>query len=233
MVKINGVQLSCGHEANGVDCYLTQDAAKIPWSTLVQRVVPGCNHNIESRCSEDGILVELFDITDVTKYVEEASELVITLAHDLVMMVRAVVHVPYPARFNVPILNAHCYATKLVARASSAVLGHVIIKEHVLCHVEHLVLGYLAISDVPILYLICGHQCPSICGESCPEDYCQICSAKQDDRVDLLEMKSYNDIDLDETPIVVLICGHFFTAETLDGMIGMSEFMTWRGLEHL
>jgi hypothetical protein len=57
----------------------------------------------------------------------------------------------------------------------------------------------------------------------CPEGYCHICSVKDDARVDLLEMKSYNQIDLDETPIVVLGCGHFFTAETLGGHVGMGE----------
>lgn len=36
-------------------------------------------------------------------------------------------------------------------------------------------------------------------------------------------MKTYSEINVDETPIVVLGCGHFFTAETLDGMIGMSD----------
>jgi hypothetical protein len=34
-------------------------------------------------------------------------------------------------------------------------------------------------------------------------------------------MKSYNEIDVEETPIVVLGCGHFFTAETLDGHVGI------------
>lgn len=34
-------------------------------------------------------------------------------------------------------------------------------------------------------------------------------------------MKSYAEIDLSGTPIVVLGCGHFFTAESLDGMMGM------------
>lgn len=34
-------------------------------------------------------------------------------------------------------------------------------------------------------------------------------------------MKTYGEINLDETPIVVLGCGHFFTAETLDGHMGM------------
>jgi hypothetical protein len=36
-------------------------------------------------------------------------------------------------------------------------------------------------------------------------------------------MKSYREIDVDETPVVVLGCGHFFTAESLDGLLGMSE----------
>lgn len=46
---------------------------------------------------------------------------------------------------------------------------------------------------------------------------------KQDARVDLLEMKTYAEIDVNETPIVVLGCGHFFTAETLDHLIGMHD----------
>ena len=71
--------------------------------------------------------------------------------------------------------------------------------------------------------LYCGHQCPGICGEECPEGHCQICSDRKDARVDLLEMKTYGEIDLDETPVLVLGCGHFFTAETLDGHVGMTE----------
>lgn len=40
--------------------------------------------------------------------------------------------------------------------------------------------------------------------------------------MDLLELRSYTEIDLDETPIVVIDCGHFFTAESLDGMVFMN-----------
>jgi hypothetical protein len=36
-------------------------------------------------------------------------------------------------------------------------------------------------------------------------------------------MKTYKEIDLAETPIVALGCGHFLTAETLDGLMGMDE----------
>ncbi|EEQ35140.1 Ab1-133 [Microsporum canis CBS 113480] len=71
--------------------------------------------------------------------------------------------------------------------------------------------------------LSCGHQCPGICGEECAEGYCQKCSARLDARVDFLEMKSYGEIDVDESPIVVLGCGHFFTAESLDGLMSMGE----------
>ncbi len=84
--------------------------------------------------------------------------------------------------------------------------------------------------------LSCGHQCPGLCGETCPEGYCQACDQRSDARVDLLEFKEYRDIDLDETPIVVLSCAHFFTAESLDGLSHMSAVYTqdatgvWAGL---
>jgi hypothetical protein len=42
-------------------------------------------------------------------------------------------------------------------------------------------------------------------------------------------MKTYQEIDLDETPIVVLGCCHFFTAETLDGMLQMLEVYKFDG----
>ncbi|KAF2175098.1 NFX1-type zinc finger-containing protein 1 [Zopfia rhizophila CBS 207.26] len=36
-------------------------------------------------------------------------------------------------------------------------------------------------------------------------------------------MKTYAEIDVNETPIIVLGCGHFFTTETLNGLIGMHD----------
>ena len=40
---------------------------------------------------------------------------------------------------------------------------------------------------------------------------------KLDAQVDMLEFRNYSEIDLSETPVVALACGHFFTTETLDG----------------
>ncbi|KAH6847784.1 hypothetical protein B0I37DRAFT_151316 [Chaetomium sp. MPI-CAGE-AT-0009] len=74
--------------------------------------------------------------------------------------------------------------------------------------------------------LECGHQCPSFCGEECPQDLCQLCCTHKDARVDLMEFKTYGEIDLNDTPIAILGCGHFFTGETLDGMLGMSNVYT-------
>ncbi|PMD52451.1 uncharacterized protein K444DRAFT_636304 [Hyaloscypha bicolor E] len=53
--------------------------------------------------------------------------------------------------------------------------------------------------------------------------YYHTCASRDDTRVDLLEMKTYGEIDPDKAPIVVLGCGHFFTAETLNGLMGMGE----------
>lgn len=46
---------------------------------------------------------------------------------------------------------------------------------------------------------------------------------KLDAQVDMLEFKDYAEINLDETPVVALGCGHFFTAETLDGAYGFRK----------
>ncbi len=71
--------------------------------------------------------------------------------------------------------------------------------------------------------LSCGHQCPGICGEMCVEGYCHQYSNKLEARVDFLEMKSYGEIDVDETPVVVLGYGHFFIAESLNRILGILE----------
>lgn len=77
--------------------------------------------------------------------------------------------------------------------------------------------------------LACGHQCPSVCGEICPNiKYCQICAtdAIKDTEVDLIMFETYRNIELDETPVIFLKCGHFKTVESLDGMLELSAAYT-------
>lgn len=42
--------------------------------------------------------------------------------------------------------------------------------------------------------------------------------------VDLLELANYEDIDLDVTPCIFASCGHFLTAQSMDGQMSMAEY---------
>lgn len=74
-------------------------------------------------------------------------------------------------------------------------------------------------------HLLCGHQCPSLCGETCPEAYCQTC-ASDDVRqqvVDMLEMKTFEEIDLEE-PCIIAPCGHILTVTSMDGTLSFNDY---------
>jgi len=49
---------------------------------------------------------------------------------------------------------------------------------------------------------------------------------KSEEQPDMIMMARYADLDLNESPIVVLSCGHFFTTETLDGHVGLRDVYT-------
>ena len=46
---------------------------------------------------------------------------------------------------------------------------------------------------------------------------------KPEEQPDMIMMLPYADVDLNDSPIVVLSCGHFFTTETLDGLVGLKD----------
>lgn len=52
-VKLDNVQLPCEHSKDRVECYLTQDLARIFCSIIVEKTMSGCNHTIEVPCSQD------------------------------------------------------------------------------------------------------------------------------------------------------------------------------------
>ncbi|GLA58227.1 hypothetical protein AtubIFM54640_007373 [Aspergillus tubingensis] len=55
--------------------------------------------------------------------------------------------------------------------------------------------------------------------------FCRLCCGPEilEQNVDLIELKAYKDVDIDQDPLVFLSCGHFYTASSLDGIMGMSE----------
>jgi len=74
--------------------------------------------------------------------------------------------------------------------------------------------------------LTCGHQCPSVCGEICPlEKYCHTCAADdvKEMMVDYIECLSYREIDVDESPVIVPLCGHIMSLASMDGTMGIQE----------
>ncbi|GJP50064.1 hypothetical protein CLOM_g9208 [Closterium sp. NIES-68] len=76
--------------------------------------------------------------------------------------------------------------------------------------------------------LKCGHQCPSLCGEKCPpKAFCTAagCGAqeKREMTVDLVTLETLGEIDPEESPVLVLACGHAYTVDTLDGHLGLNQ----------
>ncbi|KAJ4059169.1 hypothetical protein NW761_002622 [Fusarium oxysporum] len=91
---------------------------------------------------------------------------------------------------------------KPAMNATSNVLGLVLTKAHARCLVQHHATAFLAIEDAK-------------------ESWIAECCDKKAIKVDLLENKPYREVDLDENPIVLLGCGHFFTGRSLDSLLGM------------
>jgi hypothetical protein len=55
LVKLDDVQLPCGHSKNNVACHMTQEKHRIKCDTIVEKKVPGCGHIVPVRC---GVNVE-------------------------------------------------------------------------------------------------------------------------------------------------------------------------------
>ncbi|KAK6332445.1 hypothetical protein TWF696_003159 [Orbilia brochopaga] len=73
----------------------------------------------------------------------------------------------------------------------------------------------------------CKHQCPSVCGEKCPpQKYCRECAtpAILGRRIDYFMLLTYEEVDLDEDPVVFLGCGHYFTMSNLDDYFELEKY---------
>jgi len=255
MVKLDGIQLPCGHLKDKVHCYMTQDLSQIKCTVSVSKEIVTCKHNVTVECWRD--------VASASFHCPTACGAALPCGH-LCSGTCGLCNT-YSADMKHTIKHKTC---KKVCGRPFGICNHVCKQ---LCHVGETCKPCTTRCEVRCAHsrcpsacsepcapcierctwscehqgncslpcaapcnrlpcdqrcskkLPCGHQCPSICGETCPEKYCQECSDRQDQRVDLLEMKSYKEIDLVESPIVVLRCGHFFTAETLDGLMGMAD----------
>ncbi|GBC02767.1 hypothetical protein RclHR1_04800007 [Rhizophagus clarus] len=75
--------------------------------------------------------------------------------------------------------------------------------------------------------LECGHLCAGVCGETCPsKDFCVNCaSEKVKSQVpDMIMNTIFSEINWNEERMIVLSCGHVYTMETMDSLMGMEDY---------
>ncbi|EZG03317.1 hypothetical protein H106_06803 [Trichophyton rubrum CBS 735.88] len=216
MIKIDNVLLPCEHTEDGVPCYRTQDVKSIKCNARVQKRLSYAPQNAKHHCpvvtavQGPAANATIASTRSVPKYVEEGSELATTHVLEPVTMVRTVVLVWPHVRLDVLILSARYAATNLVLLVLKAALGHASTRGNANCHVLLPVIVFPATNAARRI---------SPADTNAQES---VCSTKLDARVDFVEMKSYEDIDVNETPIVVLGCGHFFTTESVDCLMDMA-----------
>ncbi|KIW22051.1 uncharacterized protein PV07_12556 [Cladophialophora immunda] len=254
-VRLQDVQLPCGHLKDDVLCHLAQNTATIYCKSLVPKKAPGCDHTLEVACSLD-VASDRFRCTT-------ACATILTCGHPCPGTCgecntwtgpgeRVVSHKKCEKVCGRPFgtcnhtcrkrchdgndcgpclsfCEVRCQHSQCTRRCGEACAPCV---ERCTWSCEHqggctmpcsAPCNRLPCDQRCSRELPCGHQCPGVCGETCPKDYCHRCGTKEGARVDLLEMTTYAEVDVNKTPIVVLGCGHFFTTETLDGLVGMCD----------
>ncbi|KAI5305889.1 hypothetical protein KEM56_002975 [Ascosphaera pollenicola] len=132
---------------------------------------------------------------------EESAALAVIIVKSCAMTEVTAVLVIFRAKFDVIILSAVSVAATLARHALRNAPGIVNIR---------------VIASYRVLQLANG--CRAICGV-------QNSWFVGTNALDYV-FRTYNEIDVDRTPIVALGCGHFFTAETLDGHFGITDHYT-------
>ncbi|KAM5360773.1 hypothetical protein ACJZ2D_013519 [Fusarium nematophilum] len=178
----------------------------------VQRYSPADTSVVGAAACVGKLRVERFSSSTscVRRSVIVPMVLVITAALRGVMMVLLVGVARHHARFNAHTPSAPRHATRLALRVSKSAPGPVLTRGHARCPAQHHAIVSPAMRDATRYSVAATDEC----------------SDKGDARVDLLEFRSYAEVDLHKSPIVVLGCGHFFTGETLDGLVGLDEVYT-------
>ncbi|KAF2450310.1 NFX1-type zinc finger-containing protein 1 [Karstenula rhodostoma CBS 690.94] len=256
LVKLDDVELPCGHFKHNISCYMAQVPNLIPCTIQVEKKVPACNHLVQVPCGKDVTADNYECPTPCSRLLEcghpcpgtcsqckpKTGESAATHQKCRKVCGRKMgacnhtcqkpCHEGEACGTCSEPCEVRCKHSKCTAKCSEPCAPCV---ETCAWSCEHQRSCTMPCSapcnrlpcDVRCpKTLKCGHQCPGLCGETCPEPLCHQCTNKQDSRVDLLEMLTYAEINVNENPIVVLGCGHFFTAESLDGLVGMADVYT-------
>ncbi|KAK4445672.1 NFX1-type zinc finger-containing protein 1 [Podospora aff. communis PSN243] len=243
-VLVDGVVLPCGHVKDRLPCHRAQEKDKIACLVLVKKTVAMCGHVVEAQCSKD-VNARVYSCqTPCAELLACGHQYPGTCGSCTPKTIdgngrKAAEHRKCRKRCGKPrdtcghTCGEECHVQCPHSRCSRpcqepctpCIEPCAWACEHQRsCNMPCAApCSRLPCNERCAATLDCGHQCPSLCGETCPKGYCQACGHKGEDRVDLLEFKTYMEIDLSETPIVVIDCGHFFTAESLDGLVSMGQ----------
>ncbi|KAK4204580.1 putative zinc-finger and helicase domain-containing protein [Triangularia verruculosa] len=249
LVMVKDIKLPCGHIVDEVECHKTIDLAAITCLNLVEKTVPGCEHKVSVLCQKDvstssfrcpAPCNETLPCGDrctgscgmcVGFFLDDS-----VITHQKCQKICGL-----PSSTCNHLCTKKCHkgqpcggCTERCQRCHKPCAPCIERCAWVCDHMGECSLPCAAPCDrLPCdrrcsRLLKCGHQCPSFCGEECPQDLCQFrCRSEQkEEDVDVLEFKLYEEVSLDDTPIVVLSCGHFFTGKTLDGTLQMAEVYT-------
>ncbi|CVK84144.1 uncharacterized protein FPRN_01838 [Fusarium proliferatum] len=200
LIKVHNVQLPCGHVIETLSCYQTQDLASVQCPRPVERELPHCGHTVTMKCHPLG---NTASTGTAPSFVVAPTVVVITNALGSAILEKTAEVVGNLARFNALTLLAVLSAKSHAPLVLSLVLGRVLTRALVRCHAQHPVIDFLATNDAT-----------------------RCCPVVIDAQVFVARFALSTIINLYETPIIVLGCGHFFTSETLDGLVGLDEVYT-------
>ncbi|KAJ5559577.1 hypothetical protein N7513_001976 [Penicillium frequentans] len=198
----------CGHQCQA-KCHSTVMHDGFACGKPCPRIRSTCHHECPKLCGEDcGLcLTKIQDVELPCGHIKK-----VLYCHQMLNL--ELIKCDVEVEKTVPKSDARIqHATQLAKRhvhhASRNAPGPAPIKAPAQCLVRHHAIDFPAISDaLKILNAATSVQ------------------ASVGKIVQAICVKNYSEINLDETPIIVLGCGHFFTSESVDGLVGLDQVYT-------
>jgi hypothetical protein len=230
--------LQCNHGQN-IRCYQTQDLSSVVCSTTVSKTIPDCGHVVQVACSSDVSSANCDTIVSKTiprcghtakvrcsvdiENIDDCQRIcnaILPCGHRCLALCHEGTKCP-PCAAPCETICTHSRCARNCSEQCEPCAKRC---EHGCEHVGKCALPCSVPCDIlPCSlrcdkFLVCGHQCPSLCSEGCPtENYCQVCCPEsiKAQIVDFSEMR-YADVNLNKDPCLVPSCGHLITMASLD-----------------
>ncbi|CAJ0545195.1 Ff.00g086680.m01.CDS01 [Fusarium sp. VM40] len=122
-----------------------------------------------------------------------------------------------------PVANvAEIHHRSYIYIATKSVPDHTVLATTVACR-NAMIQDLVATARNLLRFSVRTRVAPTIAASNASHASSVTCSDKKAIQIDCLGLRPYSEINLDENPIVVVGCGHFFAGQTLDGLVGLDE----------